>query len=266
MSQRIPDLRSSVAASEDTVTLLQNRLSLVNANYTLSQSQSQSQSQASQSQLQNPDAERAQKLRVLALLRQLKTVPLKSVSSKTVPASLANCQLRTQTRQLSNTLSADVVASDLFICRSIAAMLESLLAALNASIADLQSQPSFRQQPDEIKASILLSKTDALKARARKLSSYIKVLVNDYLFGLEFSFLFKNLDEDSLKSRKQKFLKLLEVLLNNNILHPNSEHPTWVTLNSMDDPLVRFLLLNRMILVHPTIPNKIKLKDLSVDL
>ena len=262
MSQRTPDIRSSIAASEDNLTLLQNRLSLVNANYTLSQSQSQ----ASESQSQNLDAKRAQKLRILALLRQLKTVPLKSASSKTVPASLANCQLRTQTRQLSNTLSADVVASDLFICRSVSSMLDSLLVALNTSLADLQSQPSFQQQPDEIKASILLSKTEVLKTRARKLSSYIKVLVNDYLFGLEFSFLFKNLDEDFLKSRKQKFLKLLEVLLNNNILHPNSEHLTWVTLNSMDDPLVRFLLLNRIILVHPTIPNKIMLKDLSVDL
>lgn len=256
MSQHVQDLRSSIAAAEDTLTLLQNKLSFLNA----------------QDALTHPghntpgNGRREQKLRILALLRQLKTVPLKSTSSTTTAASLANTQLRAQTLQLSHPLSSDVIASQLFVNESISSMLDSLIESLNTALEELQSQPSFQQQPNEIKASALLVKTDALKERARTLSSYIKVLVNEYLFGLEFDFFFKDADEEFLKSRKQKFLKLLEVLLNNNILHPNSENPTWITLNSMDDPLVRFLLLNRIIVVHPTIPNKIMLKDLSVDL
>lgn len=245
------DLQSSISTSQQLLTTLQSKLSYATAQYNLSTSSSSSTSSS-----------KHQKLRILTLLKQIKTLPLKPTSSSksTLSTSLANTQLRLQFKNdRSYKLSSQSLSQELQIQLNISTILDSLIS--NLSSLPLESKIT----PDD-KISLLLNRIDSLKSNSRKLSSYIKILVNDYLFNQELAHIFKNSDPEAIKSKKQKFLKLLEALLNNNILHPNSTTNHWLTLNSMDDPLVRFLIINRLITVHPTIPNKIMLKDLSVDL
>lgn len=258
LSYHTMDIQSSIDSSQNALTLAKNSLSYLNATSAV-ESESKS-----ESELTN---QRAQKLRILTYLKQLKTIPLSKPSSKTIHISLANSQLREQSDNLLIENSSDLISKQLEIQLSLSNILDELSdSLLNLNTETESKLPSFKSLSNDDKLSLLLNKINSLKSNSRKLSSYIKILINDYLFSKEFSYLFTDYDHDSLKSKKQNFLKLLETLLNNNILNPNSSNPSWISLSSMDDPLVRFLILNRLIIVHPTSPNKIMLKDLSVDL
>lgn len=246
---RITEIQSSIKKYENAISHINNKIAIIDANNVSSF--------PSRSHTGNSNIIK-QKLRILALLKQLKTIPIKSPNSKITPKSLINTQLRSQSSLAQQQGSTYSIKNDLKIHYSLSTILDNVINHTDGLISNINVEPTA--------SSHYLLKINSLKSNSRKLSSYIKVLVNDYLFTSEFQNTFKKLDNDSLKSRKQKFLKLLESLLNNNILNPNSNTSTWITLATVDDPLIRFLLLNRIISLHPTLPNKIMLKDLSVDL
>lgn len=242
------DIEESIQNTENALIVTQNKLSYINA----------------LSSINKINKRKSQKIRILTYLKQLKLIPLINSNSKSISSSLANTDLKSQFLNLSNPLSCDLISNQLFIQSNLSNLFNNLLDNLNNNINF--NFNNIKKISNDEKLNLFLLKINNLKLNSRNLSSYIKILINDYLFNKEFSYLFSDFDHDSLKSRKQKFLKLLETLLNNNILNQNSSNPIWLTLSSIDDPLIRFLILNRLIKVHPTIPNKIRLNDLSVDL
>lgn len=243
------DIEESIRNTQNALIIAQNKLSYINA----------------LSSANKINKRKSQKLRILTYLKQLKLIPLLNSNSKSVNSSLANTDLKSQVLTLSNPFSSDLISNQLFIQSNLSNLFNNLLDSLNTN-TNTKINTNHENISNNEKLNLLLLKINNLKLNSRNLSSYIKILINEYLFNKEFSYLFSNFDQESLKSRKQKFLKLLETLLNNNILNQNSPNPIWLTLSSMDDPLIRFLILNRLIKVHPTIPNKIRLNDLSVDL
>lgn len=198
------------------------------------------------------------KIKLLTLLKQLSTIPIKP-KSQSIPSSIAVSNLNTQIHSITSISHLQTSFINSYI----------LSESLNIIFNDLLSFAStyLSSYSNDHSSQLYLDRIDSLKADSRKLSSYIKILVNHYLFNIEFSHLYKNLDQDSLKFKKINFLKLLESLLNNNILHPNSNsNGAWLLIDKINDPLISFLLSNKLIVLHPTNTNKIMLNDLSVDL
>lgn len=204
------------------------------------------------------DEKRLQKFRILAMLKQMKTVPISTTISPTISSSLA----LVKSQQLEKSASIpfhDQLETQLEFQKGLAAQLDQLLDKLNRQLSN-------HVEDEIIDNDTLISKMDALKSKSKRLSSYIRLVVDEYLFDKEFVHLFSKLDDEAVKSRRQKFLRLLEALLNNNIVNPNSGEAKYITLQSIDDPLVRFLILNRLVVVHPKFQNKITLRDLSHDI
>lgn len=204
------------------------------------------------------DEKRLQKFRILAMLKQMKTVPISTTISPTISSSLA----LVKSQQLEKSASIpfhDQLETQLEFQKGLAAQLDQLLDKLNRQLSN-------HVEDEIIDNDTLISKMDALKSKSKRLSSYIRLVVDEYLFDKEFVHLFSKLDDEAVKSRRQKFLRLLESLLNNNIVNPNSGEAKYITLQSIDDPLVRFLILNRLVVVHPKFQNKITLRDLSHDI
>lgn len=203
------------------------------------------------------------KMEILSLIKQLKRVPLLSSNSnsKTLKRSLVTRQTSIQLAQLSKTHSVDRLSSQLSLQRSLSSSVDFVSESLSHHLSSLLAAPQASSAPQQI-----VTRITNLKLKTRTLSAYIKLLVNDYLFDTEFVHLFQNSDPASIRSRKQRFLKLLESLLNNNILNPNSQTRKYLTLSSIDDPLIRFLIINKIILVSETNPNQVALRDLSYDI
>lgn len=204
------------------------------------------------------DEKRLQKFRILSMLKQMKTVPISTTISPTISSSLA----LVKSQQLEKSASIpfhDQLETQLEFQKGLAAQLDQLLDKLNRQLSN-------HVEDEIIDNDTLISKMDALKSKSKRLSSYIRLVVDEYLFDKEFVHLFSKLDDEAVKSRRQKFLRLLEALLNNNIVNPNSGEAKYITLQSIDDPLVRFLILNRLVVVHPKFQNKITLRDLSHDI
>lgn len=203
------------------------------------------------------------KQRVLAMLKHLNSETLRpniaddSVQTQTLALALDKDIINTQVNQLqdvSNVLNS--INQELVFQKQLDEYLSQLFTSISAmDVGDTETNLN--------KAHQLLSRINNLKQKSRTLSSYIKLVVNKYLFDKEFVHMFNRLDADALKSRKQRFLKLLETLLNNNILNSSGEQK-FINLESLDDPLVRFLIVNRIVEVLP--PNKIILKDLTFGL
>lgn len=204
------------------------------------------------------------KQRILSMLKHLNSEPLRPIianelsqQQQTVALTLTKRHIENQLEELASTRNVlNTIEDELKFYKQLDLYLGSLLTSM-------QRSENTNNTTNLAKAREFLSRINELKLKARLLSSYIKLIVNNYLFDVEFSHLFTNLDEAGLKSRKQRFLKLLETLLNNNILS-NETDRKYVTLQSLDDPLVRFLIVNRIVSVIP--PNKIVLKDLSFNL
>lgn len=203
------------------------------------------------------------KQHILSLLKHLNSEPLRpaiadeSSQTQTLALSLANDHIEAQIKDLLDPTSLITAINEELAFHQ---QLDLYIGLLLTPISELKSDNITTNLN---KAHQLLTRINELKEKSRILSSYIKLVINQYLFNVEFSHVFNSLDEDALKSRKQRFLKLLETLLNNNILNINREKK-FVTLQSLDDPLVRFLIVNRIVSVIP--PNKIVLKDLSFNL
>ncbi|TID18158.1 hypothetical protein CANINC_003899 [Pichia inconspicua] len=203
------------------------------------------------------------KQRILSLLKHLNSEHLRPIiakeSSKQQPVALtlAKQHIERQVEELSSVDNfLNTVENELKFYKQLDIYMEPLLTSMSTS-------ESINNTTNLSKAHELLSRINQLKIKSRSLSSYIKLIVNKYLFDVEFSHIFNHLDDAGLKSRKQRFLKLLETLLNNNILSTSTDRK-YVTLQSLDDPLVRFLIINKIVTVIP--PNKIVLKDLSFNL
>mgnify|MGYP004700970855 CR=1 FL=1 len=109
----------------------------------------------------------------------------------------------------------------------------------------------------------LLQRIQSIKDSNHRLTSYIRQIIIDYIFELELKPI---LPKSNLSDKRNSFLKLIQLLLNNNLLNPNSIDPTYIKVSTLDDPLIRFLLTNKLIQVHPNDQNKIKLYDLSINL
>lgn len=109
----------------------------------------------------------------------------------------------------------------------------------------------------------LLQRIQSIKDSNHRLTSYIRQIVIEYIFELELKPI---LPKSNLSDKRNSFLKLIQLLLNNNLLNPNSIDPTYIKVSTLDDPLIRFLLTNKLIQVHPNDQNKIKLYDLSINL
>jgi hypothetical protein len=255
----ILSIKSSISTSKINISKINEKINLLNAKSELLNDN------IKKNLLKDPI--KLQKIKILSLLQQLETIPLSNPSSETIPSSIATTKIRNQSFQLSKSSSLKTIVENLEFQKSLNNFLSISIDYLSNQLNDLKlnnndySQSQFQSQSDE-----LMIKINNLKLKTKNLSSYIKIIVNDYLFAKEFNYLFIKLDNESIKSRKQKFLKLLETLLNNNILHPNSSKKSYITLSSIDDPLIRFLILNRIIVVHPTIQNKVMLRDLSFNL
>lgn len=183
------------------------------------------------------------KARILSLLQQLKSASTSSSSSSSTPTPTTTPAIPS-TALITTTLTFKTHLHHYLSNVIIQLSRSNLIPAPLSPALDFQS----------------------LKLLTKKLSNYIKILINNYLFPIEFNHLFAGLDPHSLNSKKQKFLKLLQTLLNNNILNPNSLNPKYITISSLDDPLIRFLIVNKIIVVHPSNQNKIKLKDLSFNI
>ena len=210
------------------------------------------------------EKERHRRIRLLALMDQLNHIPLTNPTSPHIAEALYKDQISSATRDMANHSSIDVIEEDLSNQRHLNNALKQLIRALSDAIAQQSQENVSKSVSDE--ANNILQSINSIKEHNRRMSSYIKIIVNEYIFGKELSNAFKDYDDASIKSLQQRFLKLLESLLNNNILNPNSSNPTYITVATTDDTLVRYLLLNRIIETHPRNNLKIKLMDLSVDI
>ncbi|KAH3671126.1 hypothetical protein OGAPHI_000837 [Ogataea philodendri] len=125
--------------------------------------------------------------------------------------------------------------------------------AKKQQLLDHQVDDSCRDPYEEKKA--------RLEKRSKKLINISKKLIVDYVLRKEFEILFS---EQELEDRKQTFLKLLEILLNNSIMTSGSSK--LLEIDNKDDPLIRYLVINNIIVVDSKNPNKIKLRDLATNI
>ncbi|KAG7857636.1 hypothetical protein KL939_003524 [Ogataea angusta] len=204
----------------------------------------------------------------IALTDTLAKVPFHPPRNDLIGLSLAQNTLSTQLEAVNKSL-AEIASSN----KELQSRADDM-ANTNAVFDILKSELEERIQQEMDKKQQLLSHTVAddirdaylqkqakLADRSTKLIEISKRLIVDYILRKEFEALFT---EEELDERKQKFLKLLEILLNNSIT--NTGNSKLLEVDNKDDPLIRYLILNNIIVADPKNPNKIKLRDLATNL
>lgn len=100
-------------------------------------------------------------------------------------------------------------------------------------------------------------KIQLLKDRTKTLTIYLKTAITEYLLVYQFP---KLLDS------KDSILKLIEVLLNNSVTSSISGEDVWLLLSDREEPFIRFLILNQLVLVDPHNKNRIRLNNSCINI
>lgn len=111
---------------------------------------------------------------------------------------------------------------------------------------------TIQRQNDQLKEKIA-----NLRARCSKLTEYTKLIVTDYLIDKEF-IVFEG--EEKLQRKSDRFLQLLEILLNNALVSEPGKPPKTLDVGNKDDPMIRYLIVNNIVVVDSKDPNHIRLK------
>ncbi|ESW97876.1 hypothetical protein KL918_003259 [Ogataea parapolymorpha] len=208
------------------------------------------------------------KVSQIALTDTLAKVPFRPPRNDLIGLSLAQNNLSTQLEAINKTLAQMASsnkelqsrADDMANTNVVFDILKTELEERIQQEMDKKQQLLSHTVGDDIKDAYL-QKQAKLVDRSTKLIEISKKLIVDYILRKEFEALFT---EEELDERKQKFLKLLEILLNNSIT--STGNSKLLEVDNKDDPLIRYLILNNIIVADPKNPNKIKLRDLATNL
>lgn len=186
----------------------------------------------------------------VALYETLKRIPYQPARKDLINISLAHTKWSEQTASLRAT-QADVKASNAQLSNDIAK--DELLFGLYEEIGEhMDNEIDTREKlkHDLVNSSLesrynrLMESTERLQDRTGKLVDYVQQLVHDYV-----------LEEVEIESDEEpEVLSLLEALVNSAVTGSGN-----VELENIDDPFVRYLLVNRIVESDPKDANQIRL-------
>ncbi|ODV83869.1 hypothetical protein CANARDRAFT_29596 [[Candida] arabinofermentans NRRL YB-2248] len=215
------------------------------------------------------DDDEFSKLKTIALFETLNKLPYQPPRNDLIGVSLAESDLGSQLNAITESLSALKDSN-----RSLEQKLENLQQT-SKIYDELKSTIEEKTQLETEKYEELINhdaekaidelknvKNRTLSERSKKLIELSKKIISDYILKNEFNIFF---NDEELEVRKAKFLKLLEILLNNAITVPNNEEVKYLEVENTDDPLIRYLISNNIVVADPKRANRIKLTDFTVN-
>lgn len=185
----------------------------------------------------NPDLQK--KLTILAKFHQINT------------PSMVQLQLQSEPIGPIKPIN-DPIETEIKLNTQLSAVLDDIKQPLD----DLISSKSKRLRKLQEESIDPIEKLKNLKDRTRKLTIYLKTVITEYLLVYQFP---------KLLNSRDNILKLIEVLLNNSVTSSISGEDIWLLLSDREDPFIRFLILNQLVLIDPQNKNRIKLNNSCIN-
>ncbi|GMG20596.1 unnamed protein product [Ambrosiozyma monospora] len=212
--------------------------------------------------------------KTLALLDTLSRLPYHPPRQDLIGSSLLENQLKSQISSLAKKLSEtktqnQTLQNQLIIQTDLSNTIQQLSTKIHKLIEThikLKREAQKSSANQDAKFDEMTQKIKEMKLQSRKLVGYSKTLIVDYILASEFN-IFNLNEEDSAMHNKAKYLKLLESLLNNAIgLTDENNVERSLGVDDKDDPLVRYLIRNNIVVVDRKNPNQIRLRDLTANI
>ncbi|VEU20529.1 DEKNAAC101515 [Brettanomyces naardenensis] len=204
------------------------------------------------------------KYEIVALLETLKRIPYEPSDDDLIHLSLAETNLVEQIEDVDRVLGRLKVENEQDLQKQLDTESQLLelyneldrILEVNISEKEMERQMLVNNDDTSTRYDDLQTEVNKLRERSKQLAEFTKTLVGDYMLKNEFS-IFDY--EDQVADKKNQFLKLLEILLNNAITSSGGSEKTLEVANK-DDPLIRYLIVNNIVVVDRKNPNRIRLR------
>ncbi|QPG77376.1 hypothetical protein FOA43_004789 [Brettanomyces nanus] len=216
-------------------------------------------------------SENDSRAKIVSLVEVLKRVPYRPAEDDLIGRSLAEAHLIEEIGALDKVLGKFKKENDTKLHENLETetQLSKIYDELNQHLeVRIGEREKERQQLNmdiqdntgeslDKKYSTVAEEIDELRDRSKQLAEFTKVLVKDYILKNEFT-IFDY--ETQMKQKTDRFLKLLEILLNNALTSPSQGSEKTLEVANKDDPLIRYLIVNNIVVVDKRNANRIKLR------